>query len=68
MVDTTVCHCCEEQTHHITFNTMDMTFDGESFTAHLTEDEATALYLCLRERLLGLDNIQSLHPTARYSK
>lgn len=57
-----------ETTHHIEFDSEDVSFNGESFFVHLTDSEATQLYLCLRERLLGLDANQSVHPFVRNEK
>lgn len=57
MIDTTKCECCEDLIHHIEFKPQDVTFDGESFVVHLSQDEATHLHLCLRERVLNLDGV-----------
>lgn len=55
MIETTTCDCCDELTHHIEFKPEDMSFDGTSVFVSLTHDEASHLYLCLRERVLNLD-------------
>ena len=55
MIETTLCDCCDEVTHHIEFDPNDISFDGEHVHASLTHVEAMQLYLCLRERVLNLD-------------
>ena len=59
MIYTTECDCCDALTHHIEFDPDDVTYVGDVFCVHLTEEEAMHLHLCLRERVLGLDNARS---------
>ena len=54
MIEKSQCECCEEQIFHIQFEPTDVTYNGENFYVHLTEDEAMQLHLCLREEVLGL--------------
>ena len=55
MIETTHCDCCDELTHHLEFEPDDVSFDGGKIFVALTQDEASHLYLCLRERVLNLD-------------
>ena len=52
IINTTTCDCCDEQTHHMTFTNDSITFDGDSFELHLTQDELQDLYLSAKEILL----------------
>ena len=55
MIKQTTCDCCDDVTYHLAFSPEDVTFDGEQFHVHLTEDEATYWHLMLREKVLGLE-------------
>ena len=57
MIEKTTCEDCSEVTYHIPLFAEDLSFDGETFTLHLTEKDLQDFYLLIREHALKLSEV-----------
>ena len=46
---TTKCDCCDALIHNVSVESDCISFDGNDFKLHLTDEELTQLYLTLKE-------------------